>query len=209
MPDQTSGQQQDGNATGDGTGQAPTGPANAGIQFSPEQQAHVDGLITDRLKRAQVKWEADQKASSDKAAATANATKLAEEKRFQELAEKAAQERDTAITERDNERAQVRQYHLRESFRVAAATMKLKWATDAASADAFALVAGDVGKLDVVDGKVTGMDDVLATLQKARPYLFVKPEQSGSYNAAEGRGAGIPPDDAARKADIAKRFRIS
>lgn len=207
MADETKGQQ-DANATGDGTGGA---SPNAGqLTFTPEQQAHIDTLVTDRLKRAQAKWQADAQAAAEKAKADVDATKLAEEKRFQELADKTAKERDAAVAERDAERAQVKQFHLREAFRGAAAALKLKWATDAASADAFALVAAEVAALDVAeDGKVKGMDDVLKGLQTSRPYLFAKAEQGGSLNAGEGRGDGKPADDQARQEEIKRRFRLN
>lgn len=194
-----------GNQTGDGTGGA---SPNAGVTFSPEQQAHIDSLVTDRLKRAETSWQAKQQAAADKAKADAEAATLAEQKRFQELADKTAKERDAAIAERDAERAQVKQHRLLEAFRTAAATLKLKWATDAACTDAFALVAGEVTGLDVAeDGKVKGIDDVLKGLQTSRPYLFAKPEASGNVNAADGRGT-VPPNPKAKEDELRQRFHI-
>lgn len=60
MADESKSQQQDANATGDGTGGA---SPNAGITFTPEQQAHIDALVSDRLKRAQGKAETDAQAT--------------------------------------------------------------------------------------------------------------------------------------------------
>ena len=110
MPDQTSATQT-GTQTADGAGQGGQQAAqqNAGITFTREQQMHIDTLIADRLKRAQGKWEAEQKTASEKAAGDVEAKKLADEKRFQELADKAAKERDKALAERDSERARVKQ----------------------------------------------------------------------------------------------------
>jgi len=200
-------QQADANVTGDGTGGA---SPNAGtITFTPEQQAHMDQVIADRLARAEASWQKRQQAAADKAKGDAEATTLAEQKKFAELAEQRAKERDAAIAERDGERGKVKQYHLREAFRSAAATLKLKWATDVASADAFALVAAEVAALDVAeDGKVKGMDAVLKGLQTSRPYLFAKPEQAGDLNAGDGRGSGAPAVDPARQEEIRNRFRI-
>ena len=200
------GQQTGSGTTADGTGGA---TQNAGITFSPEQQAHIDALVSERLKRAQGKWADEAKAASDKGTAEAEAKKLAEEKRFSELADKAAKERDAAIAERDAERARVKHLHMREGFREAASAMKLKWATEKASADAFALVATEVAALDVTeDGKVKGIDEVLKGLQSTRPYLFSKPEPAGNINAGEGRGNGAPADNKARNEDLRRRFRI-
>jgi hypothetical protein len=207
VADQENTQASGGSGTGDGTGGA---SPNAGqVTFTPEQQAHIDGLVSERLKRAQTKWQTDAQAAADKAKAEGEATTLAEQKKFAELAEQRAKERDAAVTERDAERAQVKQFHLREAFRGAAATLKLKWATDTASADAFALVATEVAALDVGEsGAVKGMDTVLTSLQTSRPYLFAKPEQAGDLNAGDGRGAGKPQDDRAHQDEIKRRFRL-
>jgi hypothetical protein len=65
-------------------------PPNAGaeVQFTPEQQAKVDAIVTERLRRGREKWEADATEASRKAQEAAEATRLAEQQKWQELAEK-------------------------------------------------------------------------------------------------------------------------
>ena len=58
------------------------------IQLAAEQQAAVDKIIADRLKRAQEKWEAGQKAKATSEADAAEAKRLADEKKYEELARK-------------------------------------------------------------------------------------------------------------------------
>lgn len=57
-------------------------------QFTTEQQAAVDKLIAERLKRAQQKWQDDQKAKAAADTDAAEAKRLADEKRYEELARK-------------------------------------------------------------------------------------------------------------------------
>ena len=84
---------------------------------------------------------------------------------------------------------------------------KVKFASVQAEHDAFALL--DLTSVDMdKDGTVTGMEAALKALQASRPYLFAKPETAGAnVNAADGRGTA-PADDAARIADVKKRFRL-
>lgn len=74
--------------TGNSTGAA--SPPNAGevVQFTPAQQAHLDNVIAERLKRAKEKWEADTTAAQRKAEEAAEAVRLAEQQKWQELAQK-------------------------------------------------------------------------------------------------------------------------
>lgn len=70
----------------------PTGAApeekNVEVVFTPEQQKHVDSIISDRLKRAKTSWEADSKAAQQKAQEKAEADRLKEQNEFKTLAEK-------------------------------------------------------------------------------------------------------------------------
>ena len=78
---QTSGQAADqGGASGANTVATP--------QFTTEQQVAVDKLIADRLKRAQQKWQDDQKAKAAADTDAAEAKRLADEQKWQELARK-------------------------------------------------------------------------------------------------------------------------
>lgn len=55
------------------------------LTFTPEQQAHVDKLISGRLGKAKSKWEDELKAQQDKAEQDAEAKRLEEEKEYQKL----------------------------------------------------------------------------------------------------------------------------
>lgn len=83
--------QQDDSAgqAGAGSGNTDAGKAaGEGIQFSAEQQAAVDKIIAERLKRAQEKWTSDQIAKAKADTDTTEAKRLADEKRYEELARK-------------------------------------------------------------------------------------------------------------------------
>jgi hypothetical protein len=64
--------------------------------------------------------------------------------------------------------------------------------------------------LDVSDeGEVSGADEVLKAMVKARPFWAKTPEQQGSLDADKGQGAGKPPtDNEAYKRSLRQRFRI-
>ena len=209
MADQTTGTQ-GGTQTGDGTGQTTQqgGQQNAGIQFTPEQQAHVDGIISERLTRAQAKWEKDQTDKAGKATADAEKARMIEEKKFSDLAEANRKEAETAKAQAETLGLKVRTYHLKDAFRLQAAKAKMTFASEQASEDAFALL--DHTGVDVAeDGTVKGMDKALDALKASRPYLFAAPASQGAnVNAADGRGTGAPADDAAYKAELKQRFHI-
>ena len=210
MADQTTGTQ-GGTQTGDGTGQPPQqgGQQNAGIQFTPEQQAHIDGILSERLTRAQQKWEKEQTDKATRATAEADKTRMAEEKKFADLAEANRKEADTAKAEAATLAARLRTHDYRDAFRKHAVDVaKVKFASVQAELDAFALLDLSGVEMDK-DGTVTGMEAALKALQASRPYLFAKPETAGAnVNAADGRGTGAPADDAAYKAELKQRFHI-
>ena len=70
------------------TGDAP-GEQSGEVTFSATQQAAIDGFVSERLKRAQAKWEADAKAAQVKADSAAEKARLTEQQEFRTLAEKA------------------------------------------------------------------------------------------------------------------------
>lgn len=75
--------------TGDGSGAGT--PPNAGqheVAFTPAQQAQIDALVNARLARGKEKWEADAAALRTKVEQEAEATRLAEQQKWQELAGK-------------------------------------------------------------------------------------------------------------------------
>lgn len=75
------------NPTPQGDGAAP-GAAPSQPSFTAEQQAAVDRIVADRLKRATDKWKGDQEAKAAADTDAAEARRLEEEKKFQELARK-------------------------------------------------------------------------------------------------------------------------
>lgn len=70
-----------------GAGTPPASPPEP-VQFTTEQQAAVDRLIAERLRRAQEKWQADQEAKAAADAEAAEAQRLQDEQKWQELAQK-------------------------------------------------------------------------------------------------------------------------
>ena len=64
------------------------GATAAAPSFSPEQQAAVDKIVADRLTRAKDKWMADQQAQAAANTDAAEAKRLADEKKYEELARK-------------------------------------------------------------------------------------------------------------------------
>ncbi len=73
--------------TGEG-GQPAALSGGAPPQFSAEQQAAVDRIVTERLERAKQSWQADQDAKAKTDADAAEAKRLEDEKKFEELARK-------------------------------------------------------------------------------------------------------------------------
>ncbi len=71
---------------GDGAGAAGGSPAPAQPAIPADLQPAVDRIVAERLKRAQEKWRADQDAKAAADTDAAEAKRLEDEKRFQELA---------------------------------------------------------------------------------------------------------------------------
>lgn len=82
-----------GDGTGDATGEQGTAAPNSGqhvVTFSEQQQAHIDHLIGERLKRAREQWKGEAEVSKAKAAEDAEAERLKAQQQFKELSEKQA-----------------------------------------------------------------------------------------------------------------------
>ena len=71
----------------DKTGTPPDDKA-AKVEFTAEQQAHIAGIIGDRLARARTSWEVAAAAAKTKAESEAEQKKLTEQAEWQKLAEK-------------------------------------------------------------------------------------------------------------------------
>jgi len=200
MADQTTAT---GDNTADSTGSGNT--QNAGKTFT---QAELDAVIADRLTRAEQSREKKQAEKVTRATADADRVRMAEEKRYSDLAEANRKEADKAKAEAETHKDALRTYHLKDAFRLQAGKAKLSFASEQASEDAFALL--DQTGVDMAeDGTVKGMDKALEGLKASRPYLFAAPASANAnVNAADGRG-NAPADDAARVAEVTKRFRLA
>lgn len=200
-----------GGDTGDGTGGDATdnGGPNAGITFTPEQQAHIDKIVGEARKAGRSKAAQEAEAEKKRLADEAEAKRLQDNQEFQKLADQRQKELDEAKAALEAERGKVRRYTLEGAFRREVATQKLQFANGQAEADAFALL--DLGEVEVGDdGQAPAMVGLVKGLAKTRAYLFqqVKPGGGGT-NADDGRGDGPPPNDEARKEDVKRRFRVS
>jgi DNA repair exonuclease SbcCD ATPase subunit len=74
--------------TADGAGAEKPNPGEQAVQFTPAQQAHINAIIAERLKRDREKWEADAQSARERAEREAEAQRLAEQQKWQELAQK-------------------------------------------------------------------------------------------------------------------------
>lgn len=131
-----------------------------------------------------------EKAESDRAAAA-----LTETDRLKKDAADEKVKRQTAEAKYETERRH-------NAVLVAARKLKIRDPEDAwRLLDADALEAGE-------DGKLTGLDDALKALIKAKPYLVeTADEEPPDINSSSGRGKGkTNPKD--REAIVAQRFRI-
>lgn len=71
---------------GEGAGAAT--PATAAPMFSAEQQAHIDKIVAERLRRDRAKWQADAEAKAKAEADEAEAKRQAEQGEWETLARK-------------------------------------------------------------------------------------------------------------------------
>jgi len=158
-------------------------------------QQHVSGLKSaldsERTQRKAIeKAEKDRKAAEDKAKDNAEAQRLAEEKRFQELADKAKERADGLEGQLREAQEKIWGFTMRRAFQAEATKQQLDFASPEAQEDAFMLA--DLASVEMAeDGTVKGMEDVVKALKKQKGYLFAQPRQpGGNLNANEGRGSG-------------------
>lgn len=192
----------DPDAGGDG-GQGDGDPGTAGgqkIQFTPEQQAHIDALIAQRLARA-------EKAAAKKAL-EARAKELGfESVEAMEAAIKAAKEAQDA---QKSEVEKLREALEAEKARAAQATERAKLALIKAAFTAEAVAANLVNVDDAFkladlsgvevddDGTVTGIKEAVEQLAKEKPYLVKQgqtaPGGTGAAPFRQGGGSSGPAD---------------
>src|SRR5690606_4565556 len=157
------------------------------IEFTPEQQAHIDALIAQRLSRAEK--------TAAKRALEARAKELGfESVEAMEAALKAAKEAQDA---QKTEAEKLREALEAETPRAAQATERAKLALIKAAFTAEAVAANlvnvddafklaDLSEVDVSeDGTVTGVKEAVEVLVKEKPYL-VKQGQGASGGGTGG-----------------------
>lgn len=176
------------------------------ITFTPEQQAHIDKLIADRMARYDESRQKKANAANEEAERKKEEARLAEEKKYQELLDKKAQHETQLQAQLDEANETIRLQRLRDAFEVEAEKQELAFADKQALKDAFDLA--ELGKIEINDeGEVTGMKGVLEGLKTTRPYLFKQPGTAGDIDATKGRGGAAPPDSEAKRAERRQRFR--
>jgi hypothetical protein len=159
------------------------------------------------LKRGRGKQQREIEEAKGKEQDGAEAKRLADEKKFQELADKHRAEADKAVAERDALQATLREYQLRGACRAEAERQKLQFGNQQAADDALKLA--DLTGIDIDDSGVRNMDRVLKQLHEDRPYLFQQLRPGADTNAPQGRG-GTPAqqNDKEREQALRQRFRI-
>ena len=153
------------------------------VEFSPEQQAEVDRIVKERLERAKTKAEVEAKKAADKAAADATASTLKEKGEFEKLANAEKARADKVEAELNTLRSELSAMRMRSAFDATAAKLQIKFANDAAKADAFEKIT-----LDEVGEDFGGMEAALKKLRKERPHWFETPEAENLDGKTRGAG---------------------
>ncbi len=156
--------------TDDGTG-GQDGLDAGKVEFTPEQQVHIDALIAKRLTRGRDKWTADQEA------AKAAAEKIAEQARLKDKAEwqKLAEAHETSLAESEIEKARLATAltNVRIRHRVEFEALNLGFHDPK---DVFRMI--DLAAVEIDErGKVNGVSDALEALATAKPYLLKSDEE--------------------------------
>jgi len=172
-------QQQAGAETGGEKQQAGQQGAPAKVEFSPEQQAHIDSLITERVKRAEA---AAEKRIKEEAAEAARRAQMDESERLQ--AEKADAEKRAAEADERADRALID-----AEARVAALTLGAK-----PERVARILKLIDLGDVAVTDGAAdeAAVKRAVEALKEELPELFAAsagPGRSGAEMGGTGKAS--------------------
>ena len=86
--------------TGDATGANSQNSGAVKVEFSPEQQAHIDRIISERLGRAQEQWQVKQAEAVKAAEEAAELKRLEENNEYKTLYEKAKAEAQSLHAEK-------------------------------------------------------------------------------------------------------------
>jgi len=153
------------------------------VEFTSEQQAEVDRIVRERLERAKTKAEAEARNAADKAAADATASTLKEKGEFEKLATTEKARADAEKTRADKLEDELSALKMRSAFDATAAKLQIKFANDAAKADAFEKITPDE-----VGEDFGGMEAALKKLRKERPHWFETPEAENLDGKTRGAG---------------------
>lgn len=162
------------------------------VEFTAEQQAAIDGIVQERLKRQREKLDADAKATAEKAKTDAEQAALKEQGKFKELAEAEKVRADKIEAEKADLAKKLTSMQMQSAFQEAAGELEIEFADKAAQQDAFE-------KLDptTVGEDFKGMKDALKKLIKERPYLFREEKRTNLLDAsARGKGNSKQVGDA-------------
>ncbi len=176
-------------ASGDTDGK-PAPPPSAKVEFSPEQQAHIDALVAERVKRAE---KATEKKAAQQAEEAARRSQMDEAERLK--AEKADAEKRAEEAEKRAERTLV------------AAEAKLAVLAAGAKADRIERILGllDLDEVAVADGKpdAEAVKSAVHALKGELPELFAGTSLPGRSGADMG-GQAKPTWSRAQIAELAK-----
>jgi hypothetical protein len=202
----------EGNPTDNGTGPKAGDTQPTTPTFSAEQQAFIDSLVgkarQEGFTRGSTKTKEQLEAERASAQAAAEAAALEEQKKYKELAEKTAKEKEEALARLAKSESENNAHRLKDAFRRSVSRLKLSFVNPEAEDDAFTHIK-NAGLEFAEDGSVTGLDDAINKLKESRSYLFGTAKTS-NINSQEGNGSGIPPqvDKEARERDLRSRYGV-
>jgi len=169
------------------------------IEFSAEQQAEVNRIIEERLKREREKSKTEAEARENKVKDAAEKKALEEQGKFKELAESAEKRAADEKERADAAEKKAQSLFLQRKFDEAVAALEVKFVNPKASEDAFAHL-----DAEAVGEDFSGMEAAVKKLIEDREYLFTEVEPQVRNIDATEKGkvkANI------RKDDIVKRKR--
>lgn len=151
-----------------------TQSASGVVQFTPEQQAHIDNIIKERLARQKDTMEGQATAARERAEREAAETKAREQGEYQKLAESEKARADKAEADRVALEARTRDRITKTEVRAAAVGLN---AVD--PDDVYALL--DKSKVEYSDdGEPTNIAALVKTLLEAKPHLVAGASSGGT-----------------------------
>ena len=174
------------------------------LQSQPENVRKLYDVHTGGLKSTLDKLRAGEKDAAGKLKRLAD-LEAAEAKRKQEQmseAERVAAEKQTLEAELAKLKTAAKDQSIRHAVELTASKMRFRNIEDARAL-------ADLSTVEITeDGKVSGVEDALKALAKARPYLIQADNETQDIDA---RNKKQQPDilDEARKADLEQRYGVS